>query len=116
MASRLGPAKPRGRTWNAAGACDIRLPTPRKTVGTALDAPGEADRAFFLGHPERSHLVRRARRVELRMHEIVAGGKLQKPPGFRCPAKEPKLQKKRGPLSRCVNPDFESAAPGATRS
>jgi hypothetical protein len=27
------------------------------------------------------------------MHEIVAGGKLQKPPGFRCPAKEPKLQK-----------------------
>src|SRR5260370_37575889 len=23
MASRLGPAKPRGRTWNGAGACEI---------------------------------------------------------------------------------------------
>src|SRR5215831_17016894 len=23
MASRLGPAKPRGRTWNGAGVCDI---------------------------------------------------------------------------------------------
>ena len=52
-------------------------------LGAALDAPGEADRAFFLGHPERHYLVRRARRVELRMHEIMAGAKLQKPPGYR---------------------------------
>ena len=51
-------------------------------LGAALDAPGEADRAFFLGHPERHYLVRRARRVELRMHEIMAGAKLQKAAGL----------------------------------
>ena len=53
-------------------------------LGTALDAPsGDTDRAFFTRHPERDYLVRRARKVELRANEIVMGGKLQKPDGFR---------------------------------
>ena len=52
-------------------------------LGTALDAPSDADRAFFTRHPERDYLVRRARKVELRANEIVMGGKLQKPDGFR---------------------------------
>jgi hypothetical protein len=52
-------------------------------LGAALDARGEADRAFFERHPERGYLVRRAHRVELRMNEIMVGERLQKPPGFR---------------------------------
>jgi hypothetical protein len=52
-------------------------------LGAALDAPGEADRAFFKRHPERWYLVRRVHRVELQMYEIMDGGRPEKPPGFK---------------------------------
>jgi hypothetical protein len=51
-------------------------------LGGALDGPSEADRAFFERHPERGYLVRRVHRVELRMYEIMDGGRPEKPPGF----------------------------------
>ena len=52
-------------------------------LGAALDAPGEADRAFFERYPERWYLVRRVHRVELRLYEIMDGGRPEKPPGFK---------------------------------
>lgn len=52
-------------------------------LGAALDAPGEADRAFFERHPDRRYLVRRVHQAELLMYEIMDGGRPEKPPGFK---------------------------------
>jgi hypothetical protein len=66
----------------------LQYPTDKQqeaieALGMALDAPGEADRAFFERHPERRYLVRRVHRVALRLYEIMDGGRREKPPGFK---------------------------------